>query len=281
MSEELFSALIVLYIRGICFISAVRDILELVQSNRIKFTHMPASSPQSLHAAPQRGRHVGRSIMRMMNFIVLLLSIVLIVWISLDTFRQVEFVQNGAYMKFQFWVCVFFILDFFVELGFSDDKWHLFRHRIVFLLLSIPYLNIINLMDIHLSHDAIYFVRFIPLARGALAVSIVIGYLSTNAITSLFISYISIILMVTYFCSLIFFQQEAGLNPDVNGYWTALWWTAMNLTTVGCSISPVTVAGKIIAVLLPICGMIVFPLFTVYLTNYVSRNVKKAREKDL
>ena len=241
-----------------------------------------ATLPSQSHATPPNRRTtIGRRVMRVMNFIVLMLSILLIVWISIDTFEQVQFLQNGSYMKFQFWVCVFFILDFFVELGFSDDKWRLFRHRIVFLLLSVPYLNIINLMDIHLSHDAIYFVRFIPLARGALAVSIVIGYLSSNAITSLFISYISIILMVTYFCSLIFFQQEAGVNPDVNGYWTALWWTAMNLTTVGCSISPVTVAGKIIAVLLPICGMIIFPLFTVYLTNYVSRNVKKVRARDV
>ena len=242
---------------------------------------MSASSQKSSQEPGTSGDRVGRYLRRVMNFIVLLLSVVLIVWISIDTFYQVEFLRNGAYMKFQFWVCVFFILDFFVELGFAKDKWRLFRHRIVFLLLSVPYLNIINLLDIHLSHDAIYFVRFIPLARGALAVSIVIGYLSTNAITSLFMSYISIMLMVTYFCSLIFFQQEAGLNPDVQGYWTALWWSAMNLTTVGCYISPVTVAGQIIAVLLPICGMIMFPLFTVYLTNYVSRNVKKARAKDL
>ena len=49
----------------------------------------------------------------------------------------------------------------------------------------------------------------------------------------------------------------------------------MNLSTVGCDISPVTVAGKIVAVVLPISGMIIFPLFTVYLTDYVQRSFKK------
>ncbi len=215
----------------------------------------------------------------MMNFIVLVLSVMLIVWISIDTFKKIDFLNNHAYMTFQFWVCVFFIIDFFVELFFSDDKWRFFRHRLVFLLLSIPYLNIVNQMDIHLSHDALYFVRFIPLARGALAMSIVIGYLSSNAVTSLFMSYICIMIMITYFCSLIFFQREAGVNPDVTGYWTALWWTAMNLTTVGCSISPVTLAGKVVAVILPICGMIMFPLFTVYLTNYVTGMMKDNTRK--
>lgn len=212
-----------------------------------------------------------------MNVIVLILSVMLIVWISIDTFERVNFLNNHSYMSFQFWVCVVFIIDFFVEMHYSDDKWRFFRHRLLFLLLSIPYLNIINQMDIHLSHDALYFVRFIPLARGALALSIVISYLSSNAVTSLFMSYLVIMILVAYFCSLIFYQREAGVNPQVNSYWTALWWSAMNLSTVGCDISPVTVSGKIVAVILPITGMVIFPLFTVYLTDYVTRQLKKGR----
>lgn len=212
-----------------------------------------------------------------MNTIVLALSVLLIVWLSVDTFKNINFLENHSYMQFQFWVCMFFILDFFVGLWYAEDKGRYFRRRFVFLLLSIPYLNIVNQMDIHLSPDALYFVRFIPLARGALALSIVIGYLSSNAVTSLFMSYIVIMILVGYFCSLIFFQREHGVNPEVNTYWTALWWAAMNMVTVGCNIQPVTVAGKIVAIILPICGMIIFPLFTVYLTNFVTNALQKNR----
>ena len=215
-----------------------------------------------------------------MNFVVLVLSVLLIVWISIDTFKRVNFLENHAYMTFQFWVCIVFIIDFFVELGYAPDKWKFVRRRFVFLILSIPYLNLINQMDIKLSADALYFVRFIPLARGALALSIVISYLSSNAVTSLFMSYMAIMILVGYFCSLIFYQREAGVNPEVNSYWTALWWSAMNMSTVGCNISPVTVSGKIVAVVLPVAGMIIFPLFTVYLTDFVTRQVKKAKSGD-
>ena len=215
-----------------------------------------------------------------MNFVVLVLSVLRIVWISIDTFKRVNFLENHAYMTFQFWVCIVFIIDFFVELGYAPDKWKFVRRRFVFLILSIPYLNIINQMDIKLSADALYFVRFIPLARGALALSIVISYLSSNAVTSLFMSYMAIMILVGYFCSLIFYQREAGVNPEVNSYWTALWWSAMNMSTVGCNISPVTVSGKIVAVVLPVAGMIIFPLFTVYLTDFVTRQVKKAKSGD-
>lgn len=212
------------------------------------------------------------------NFIVLVLSVMLIIWISIDTFKRVDFLDNHAYMTFQFWVCMVFVIDFFVELHYTDDKWRFFRHRLIFLLLSIPYLNIITEANIHVSHEALYYVRLIPLARGALALAIVISYLSSNAVTSLFMSYLSIMLLVGYFCSLIFFEREAGVNPEVKTYWDALWWSAMNMSTVGCNINPVTGAGKIVGVILPVSGMIIFPLFTVYLTNYVTRSMKKAKE---
>ena len=74
--------------------------------------------------------------------------------------------------------------------------------------------------------------------------------------------------------------REHGVNPEVNSYWTALWWSGMNLSTVGCNISPMTVAGKIVAVVLPMSGMIIFPLFTVYLTNYVTEAMKKNHSKN-
>ena len=85
-------------------------------------------------------------------------------------------------------------------------------------------------------------------------------------------SYIVIIIMLVYFCSLIFYQCEQTVNPQVDTYWTALWWAAMNMSTVGCYINPMTVEGRVIAVVLPIAGMIIFPLFTVYLTDYVKRH---------
>ena len=216
-----------------------------------------------------------RIVMTFMNIVVLILSAALISWISYDTFKRINFLENHSYMTFQYWVCMVFILDFFIGLYYADRKWSYVKRRFWFLILSIPVLNIVNYLDIHLSADALFFVRFIPLARGALALAIVVSYVSSNAVSSLFASYITIMLFIAYFCSLIFYQREAGVNPDVNSYWTALWWTMMNLSTVGCDISPVTVAGKIVAVVLPISGMIIFPLFTVYLTDYVTRSFKK------
>lgn len=229
-----------------------------------------------LKQTPWRNKKPAAIVTWTMHTLVLILSILLIVFISYDTFNGINFLNSRLYMTFQLWVCIVFIIDFFVELILAPAKWRYVRNRIFFLLISIPYLNIVTMLNLHLGPEALYLVRFIPLIRGALALSIVFGYFSKNAVTSFFISYIVILLMIVYFCSLIFFQYEQAVNPEVQSYWTALWWAAMNCVTVGSNIIPITIEGRIMEVILPITGMIVFPLFTVYLTDYVKRHSRNA-----
>lgn len=202
---------------------------------------------------------------------VLLFSLGLIIFISVDTFNGVDFLENHYYMTYQLWVCIIFIIYFFVEYAMAENKWQYLRHRWIFLFLSIPYLNIIDLFNIQFSSEELYYIRFIPLARGALALSLIIGYMTHNRISSLFLSYVVIMVMIIYFASLVFLEKEQPVNNLVPNYGAALWWALMDATTIGSYIYPVTVAGKILAVLLAALGMMMFPLFTVYITNWVQR----------
>ena len=43
----------------------------------------------------------------------------------------------------------------------------------------------------------------------------------------------------------------------------------MTATTAGCNIQAVTTVGKVISVLLALSGMMLLPVFTVYLTNII------------
>lgn len=206
-----------------------------------------------------------------LHLLVLALSLGLIVYISVDTFTGVHFMEDKHFLDFQLWLCLAFVADFFIELWLADNKADYVRRRWIFLVLSIPYLNIINLWHLNFSPEALYFIRFIPLARGALAMSIVIGYMTNNAITSLLFSYLAIMIAAIYFASLIFFEREQPVNPLIPNYWSALWWAAMDATTIGSYINPVTVVGKILGVVLAAMGMMMFPLFTVYITSWVQR----------
>lgn len=210
-----------------------------------------------------------------LNWVVLTLSLALIVYVSVIAFRGVEFMRDRNYMTFQLWVCVIFIVDFFIELYLADHKWRYVRRRIVFLLLSVPYLSIADVLNLSFTPEALYFARFIPLARGALALSIVVGYVSANRLTNIFASYVVVLIAIVYFGSLIFFEREYGVNPEVHSYLSALWWACSDATTTGCTIYPVTAAGKIVSAVLAVMGMMMFPLFTVVITSAVRSRLNR------
>lgn len=218
---------------------------------------------------------VKRGIHDVINWVTIILSILLITFISIDTFNNVNFLQSPRYMGFQLWVCITFLLSFFIELAIADNKWQYFRSNWAFFLLSIPYLNILNLTGIQLDASQIFYIRFIPLARGVMAMTIVVRAISRYQINSFLYSYILILCAFIYFGSLIFLYKEHGINPMVNDFGTALWWACMNATTIGCDINPVTVTGKIIGCVVSLCGIVMFPLFTVYFTSLIRRYRQK------
>lgn len=226
------------------------------------------------------GYRLRRVVLATMHTLVVLLSAALIVALSIVTFRGGEILHDRSYMQFQLWVCLAFILDFAVELVYtpSGQRMRYARRHWYFLLLSIPYLNIIDIFGLTLSADALYYIRFVPMFRCALALSIVLGFISSNRITSMLTSYIAILLMVTYFAGLIFYEREHPVNELVVNYMDAFWWSMMQATTLGCDIYPVTPVGKVLGVVLSFMGIIMFPLFTVYLANVITTRYKQRKD---
>ena len=196
-----------------------------------------------------------RGIYGVLHVMILLLSLFLIVDISIDTFNNIPFISQTSYLKTQFWICMFFIADFILEFFLSKDKIHYLQTHFLFLLVSIPYLNIINYYDFTFSAEVTYFLRFIPLVRSGWALAIVVGWLTSNRASGLFVSYLTMLLAMVYFSSLIFFVIEQK---------------------VGSNIIAITPTGRILSVLLAALGMMMFPIFTVYVTSLVqSANKKK------
>ena len=72
--------------------------------------------------------------------------------------------------------------------------------------------------------------------------------------------------------------MEHGPNPLVKGYGDALWWAFMDVTTVGSNIIAVTATGRVLSVLLAALGMMMFPIFTVYVTSLVERRNKEKQD---
>ena len=210
-----------------------------------------------------------------LHLIILLLSLFLLLSISYDTFHGVPFLEQAHYLDIQWWICLFFLSVFALEWMLAERKGRFFASHWLFLLVSIPYLNLIDYFGLTFSHELTYLVRFSPMIRGGYALAIVVGWLTSNRASSLLVSYLTMLVATVYFASMIFFVVEHGVNPMVKGYPDALWWAAMDVTTVGCNIDAMTPVGKILSVILAALGMMLFPIFTVYITNLVQTAHRK------
>lgn len=221
-----------------------------------------------------------KGIYAFLHIVVLVLSVFLVVRISIDTFDNEAFYLEPKFIRFQFWICVVFLLDFFIEFFLSKDKGKYIRDRFIFFLVSIPYNSIISFYGWTFSPQVTYALHYIPLIRGGYAMSIVVSWFTYNKATGLFISYLATLIFTVYFASLAFYVFEHNVNPSVKNYDDALWWAAMDATTVGSNIVAVTPVGRILSVLLAALGMMMFPIFTVYVTNLLTRTKQQGQSID-
>ncbi len=206
--------------------------------------------------------------LRIINILTLVASILLLASLSVEVLYSREFAEFSAlYSWAMFVVCIIFLADFFMLMWASNNRAMFLVRNIMMLLLSVPYHVIFGAMGIVANHTLTMVLSGVVMLRAVMALYITLRWLIVRRTTRLLWAYIATVVVSTYFAALFFYEYEAPVNSDVQGFGDALWWACMNVTTVGSSIVPITTIGKSICVLLPIVGMAMFPVFTVYVTS--------------
>lgn len=228
-----------------------------------------APQAQDSHPARHEVRHALSHIFtvtipKALNYFILVLSLGLIAFISWDIYKDQSFLENTVYMHYQFWVCIIFIAEYLYRFIISKHRIRFFILAMPFLLISIPYLNLLSMAGLQVDQQIFNYLRFIPVIRGLVALVMVTSYVSRNVTTTVFASYTVVLLPIIYMSGLVFYIAERHVNEAVKNMWYALWWAGMNVTTIGCYINPVTGIGMGLAFLLSLLGIIMLPLFTVY-----------------
>ncbi|AQS51674.1 hypothetical protein PAEH1_09080 [Paenalcaligenes hominis] len=207
-----------------------------------------------------------------LNALTVLLTIFLVVSISIQTFMGSDSGFNQAHHnKIEFWICIYFLCDFFILFCLSKDKKRFFLRYFPLIIFSIPYAYLLDVFSISVSTEMTYMLKFLPIVRGGVALLFLTQLVVRNKITGLFISYVFIFASLFYFQTLIFYIFEKGVNTEVQSYYDVLWWAAMTITTVGSTIIAQTAVGKLATTTLAVVGMTTLPIFTVYITSLVQR----------
>ena len=212
--------------------------------------------------------------LRLINILTLIASLLLLASLSTEVLYSREFASfSSAYAWAMAVVCLIFLVDFFALMLSNSRPLQFFLRNIAMLILSIPYHAILSFLDIRPGHLATMVLSGVVLLRAVMALFITLRWLIESRTTRLLWAYIATVLLCTYFASLLFYEYESPVNSTVKSFGDALWWAAMNLTTVGAEIFPVTAIGKVICVLLPVLGTAMFPILTVYITSFYNRHV--------
>ena len=197
----------------------------------------------------------------------LIAGIALLTGISIEVLTGDHRVYSDWYMRLQLVACVVFMADFAGEIVADYGTHRRFAPKILFLLLSIPYLNILRWCGADIYRSAEVAVAALPLIRSFVAMGVVIRWLIGRGVRRLLAAYVFTVVCFTYLAALIFYDYEVTVNHALHGFGNAMWRAWMNVTTVGAAIFPVTAIGKTLAVMLPCLGMMFFPIFTLYVTD--------------
>ena len=200
----------------------------------------------------------------------LLAGLALLIGISIEVLTGNHLTYSKWYLWLQLVVCLIFIIDFASALATRHAGSRHYIVNLASLLISIPYLNILQWIGFTPERSTAIIIAALPLVRSFVAMGVVVQWFIGSGVKRLFAAYLFTVVCFTYLAALIFYDYEVGINQHLHGFGNALWWAWMGVTTVGAAIFPVTAIGKVLAVLLPALGMMFFPIFTIYVTNLYS-----------
>ena len=207
-----------------------------------------------------------------MNFITFLAGIALLVSVTCEVLQRDRTVFTSGFLLTQLCVCMVFILDFIVRVCTSSRPTRDIWRYLPYFALSLPYLNIVAWAGVPLERSWMMFIGIIPMLRTLVAAFVMVRWFSSRGVRRLFSAYAVTVLLFTYLSALVFYDYEISVNPHLHGFGNAVWWAFMSMTTVGAEVFPVTTIGKVLAAALPALGMLMLPLFTVYVADLFKKH---------
>ncbi|HEX2938727.1 MAG TPA: potassium channel family protein [Ruminiclostridium sp.] len=183
----------------------------------------------------------------------------------------------GVLEEIDFFICILFLADWIYYFIVSKDKARYFKHHLLDLISSIPFVQILK--PLRIARAARIF-RLVRLIRGMRGAEKFIGIFAKNKARSAMSIYIVITTIIYLYGTLGIYNFEEGINKNINSFGDAMWMAFTTLTTVGYGdCYPITPGGRILCALLVLTGMGLFSLFTAEFAAYILKAVNKFKRE--
>ncbi|WP_129140615.1 ion transporter [Modicisalibacter coralii] len=193
---------------------------------------------------------------------ILVLSFYVLGALIADTFFALSPEVSRLLQYIDLMVCVCFFIDFCLRFRAAKNKWHYMRWGWIDLLASIP-------AGWLMGAKAFRVVQLIRLLRALKSLELIWRLIFRNKAKGVLASAATLTVLLVAFSALVMLLVESP-DPDspIDTAEEALWWAVVTVTTVGYGdYYPVTTPGRVVAVLLMVCGVGLFGSFAAYISS--------------
>ncbi|MDR2703738.1 MAG: potassium channel family protein [Cellulomonadaceae bacterium] len=147
-----------------------------------------------------------------------------------------------------------FVIDYLMRLGLATNRWSFFKHNLIdFFSLLLPMLRPLRVLRVVAAITTLSRVGRASLRKQVMTYTA--GMVS----------------MITFVAALAATSAERGVpNSSIQSFGDGLWWAFVTLTTVGYGdMSPVTIVGRIVGVVLMLSGVLLLGVIAASLASWL------------
>ena len=203
----------------------------------------------------------------------MVLGLVWIVLIVLDLLGRL----SPLFHQLTYVIWGLFVLQFLVELVIAPRKIRYLRRQwITALSLLAPALRVLSIFRLARTFTVLRGARLVRVIGGANRGMRILGRVMDRRGFG-YVMLLTLIICLAGAAGVYAFERDAA-NSRFDSFGTAVWWTAMTLTTMGTDHFPVTPEGRFLTLLLAIYGFAVFGYVTATVASYfVARDADDER----
>lgn len=208
--------------------------------------------------------------------VVLILSFYVLGALLVRTVNRLSPDNDQLLDQIDFYVCLYFLYDFFWRLYKAENKWAFMRWGWIDLIASIP------AFDWFRWGRVFRVLRILPMIRAFRSTRAFLAFLFRDrAEGTLTVVFLSAILLM-FFAAIAILNVETVPEANIKTPSDALWWAFVTITTVGYGDKfPVTTVGRLIAAILMIAGVGLFGTFTGYIANFFVDQEQQQEESEI
>ncbi len=201
------------------------------------------------------------------DVIMIVLALVSVFLFVLDIAGQTTLRQAQLIDRVDVAIAIIFLLEFVIKLYFADNKSDFFKRNWWYLLASIPVST-----PATQALRALRLLRLVRLMRLITGTHAILGYIHRFFKQTHILYVLILFVSVVGICATMFDFFEFGINQNVHGFFDSIWWAMTTVSTVGYGdIFPVTIGGRITAMVTMILGVGMTGTFTALIASFLVR----------